>query len=60
MLRYDKKLQDWAARRAEICAHFEKSQCYAETGAAFGLTRERIRQIVRREKGAVGRPPRKR
>lgn len=54
MLRYTSQLKTWAARRAEIFDHFESTGSLSETARAFQLTRERIRQIVNKEKGRRG------
>lgn len=54
-MRYAAQMAAWEARRKEIAAHYAKSKNLAETARAFGLSRERVRQIVGRWKSALER-----
>lgn len=43
---YTDKLEQWRARRRAIVEHYKKSNSLRETGEAFGISGERVRQIV--------------
>jgi DNA-directed RNA polymerase sigma subunit (sigma70/sigma32) len=55
-MRYNRQIEEWAKHRAQVMAHYEQTKSYAKTGEAFGLTRERVRQIVMKETGRAKRP----
>ena len=49
-----KKRADFAARRAAIVRHYGASQNMRVTAEEFGITRERVRQIVAKEEKRAG------
>lgn len=46
----EKQLSEHAARRAAIVRHYGTSQNMQTTADEFGITRERVRQILAKEK----------
>ena len=42
-------LRRWESRRRDIAEHYSQSRSLAATAAAFGISRERVRQIVTKE-----------
>lgn len=47
---YAARLDAWRARRRAIIEHYRQSESLAETGKAFGISRQRVEQIVNMEK----------
>lgn len=43
---YQDELRRWASRRRTIIEHYGQTRSLAATAAAFGISRERVRQIV--------------
>ena len=50
----------WEQRRRKIAEHYRQTRNAAETARAFGISRERVRQIVKKveaKDGAAGQEP---
>lgn len=46
---YSAKLKEWAARRRKAMALLKRGKTRAEVAALFGISRQRLHQIVRSE-----------
>lgn len=44
----------WEARRQQIVQHYQQTRNAAETARAFGISRERVRQIVKKMEAKDG------
>lgn len=49
-MKYADRLEQWRARRRAIVEHYRQSESLSETGKAFGISRQRVEQIVNMEK----------
>lgn len=49
-MKYADRIEQWRARRRAIVEHYRQSESLAETGKAFGISRQRVEQIVNMEK----------
>lgn len=47
-MKYDDMLRRWDTRRRKVYDHFKQSGSLTATGKAFGISRERVRQIKER------------
>lgn len=43
----------WEQRRRKIAEHYRQTRNAAETARAFGISRERVRQIVKKVEAAM-------
>lgn len=51
---YADQKRQWTQRRAAIIEHYRQTESLRETGEAFGISGERVRQIVSKERTKDG------
>ena len=51
-MEYKEIMKEWAKRRRQIVRRFESGESKSNIAKRFGITRERVRQIIEKESNA--------